>query len=100
MSERGKACTQLSGHYSQPHPRSSLGERNEMPIDALYRELNKPSATPQATVEAIMIAVRERGLAALKDAANVERLARCDQAARAQINRRIARLIEHKGPWR
>jgi len=47
-----------------------------------------------------MIAVRERGLAALKDAANVERLARCDQAARAQINQRIARLNEHKGPWR
>src|SRR6516164_6603495 len=100
MSERGKACTQLSGHYSQPHPRSSLGKRNEMPIDGLYRELNKPSATPQATVEAIMIAVRERGLAALNDAANVERLARCDQAARAQINQRIARLNEHKGPWR
>jgi len=44
-----------------------------------------------------MVAVRERGVAALKDAANVERLARCDQAARAQINQRIARLIEHKG---
>jgi hypothetical protein len=54
---------------------------------AFDRALNKPSATPQATVEAIMVAVRERGLAAL----------RCDQAARAQINRRIARLIEHKG---
>ena len=68
-----------------------------MSIDALYRDLNKPSATPQATVEAIMVAVRERGLGALKDAANVERLARCDQAARAQINQRIAQLIEHKG---
>ena len=66
-------------------------------FDALYRPLNKPSATPQATVEAIMVAVRERGLAALKDAANVQRLARCDQAARAQINQRITRLIEHKG---
>jgi len=55
-----------------------------------------PSPTPQATVEAIMFAVRERGLTALKDAANVERLARCDQAARAQINHRIARLIEHR----
>jgi hypothetical protein len=97
MSERGYPCTQLSGHYSQTHRRSSLGEPNEMSIDVLYRDLNKPSATPQATVEAIMVAVRERGLAALKDAANVERLARCDQAARAQINRRIARLIEHKG---
>jgi hypothetical protein len=58
---------------------------------------NNRSATPQATVEAIMVAVRERGLAAFKDAANVERLARCDQAARAQINRRIARLLEQKG---
>ena len=33
----------------------------------------------------------------LMPAANVERLDRCDQAARGQINRRIARLIEHKG---
>ena len=57
----------------------------------------KIARAAQATVEAIMVAVRERGLAALKDAANVERLARCDQAARAQINQRIARLIEHKG---
>ena len=87
MSERRKA-------------RAHSGITATSAFEALYRELNKPSATPQATVEAIMIAVRERGLAALKDAANVERLARCDQAARAQINRRIARLIEHKGPWR
>jgi hypothetical protein len=65
-----------------------------MSIDALYRDLNKPSATPQATVEAIMVAVRERGLAALKDAANVERFHRCDRSARAQINERITRLYE------
>jgi hypothetical protein len=94
MSERGKACTQLSEHYNQPHPRSSLGERNETSIDALYRDLNKPNATPQATVEAIMVAVRERGVGALKDAANVERLVRCDQVARRQINERITRLYE------
>jgi len=66
-------------------------------FDALCGALNTRSSTAQATVEAIMVAVRERGVAALKDAANVERLARCDQAARAQINQRIARLIEHKG---
>ena len=77
-------------------PAFSFGDWNTMSIDALYRALNT-SSTPQTTVEAIMVAVRERGLAALKDAANVERLARCDQAARAQINRRIARVIEHKG---
>jgi hypothetical protein len=65
-----------------------------MSIDALYRDLNKPSATPQATVEAIMVAVRERGLAALEEAANVERLVRCHQVARRQINERITRLYE------
>ena len=96
MSEGAKVCATVRASQS-PAPVFSFGDWNTMSIDALYRGLNKPSATPQATVEAIMVAVRERGLAALKDAANVERLARCDQAARAQINRRIARLIEHKG---
>jgi hypothetical protein len=93
MSEGVKACA-ISGHHSQPSP---AGDRNNISIDALCGALNTRSSTPQATVEAIMFAVRERGLAALKDAANVERLVGCDQAARAQINRRIARLIEHKG---
>jgi len=49
-----------------------------MSIDAPYRELNKPSATAQTIVEAIMGAVRQRGLAALKDAAKVDRLHYCD----------------------
>ena len=48
--------------------------------------------TPQTTIEAIMYCVRERGLAALKEPANVERLSRCDAAAKAEINRRIARI--------
>jgi hypothetical protein len=80
MSERGNPCTQLCEHYSQTHRHLSLGGRNEGPIDVLYRDLNKSSATRQAAVEAIMVAVRERGLATLKDAANVERLSRCDLA--------------------
>src|SRR5215831_18257631 len=56
-----------------------------------------PKATPQTTVEAVMFAVRQRGLVALEEAANVERLHGCDGAARAQINQRIARLLEQKG---
>jgi hypothetical protein len=49
--------------------------------------------TPQATIDAVMWTVGERGLKALRESANQERLARCDVAARTQINQRIERLI-------
>lgn len=48
--------------------------------------------TPQTTIEAIMYVVRERGLEALLEPDTVERLSRCDTAAREQINSRIATL--------
>ena len=95
MSEAVKVCATVQASQS-PGAAFSFGDWNTMSIDALCGALNTRSSTAQATVEAIMVAVRERGLA-LKDTANVERIARCDQAARAQINQRIARLIEHKG---
>jgi hypothetical protein len=50
--------------------------------------------TPQATIEAILHCVRERGVAALKEPANIERLTRCDAEAKAQIDRRIKKLKE------
>jgi hypothetical protein len=43
--------------------------------------------TPQATIEAIKQAVRNRGVAALKEAATRQRLGLCDAAARAEIDR-------------
>lgn len=52
----------------------------------------KPYPTPQTTVEAILYCVRERGLAALNEPANQERLSRCDAAALAEIDRRMGRL--------
>ena len=58
---------------------------------------DREGPTPQATIEAIMHLVRERGLGSLKEPATIERLSRCDAAARAQINYRIDRLIERKG---
>ena len=94
MSERVKVCATVRASQSTG-PASSFGDWNTMPIDALYRVLNNFRATPQITVEAIMVAVvRERSLAALEEAANVERLVRCDQVARRQINERITRLYE------
>jgi hypothetical protein len=50
--------------------------------------------TSQATIEAVMYCVRERGLAALREPANQQRLVRCDDAARAEVNRRIAKIEE------
>ena len=48
--------------------------------------------TPQSTVEAILHCVRERGSSALQEAANLERLSRCDDATLAQIDQRLRKL--------
>jgi hypothetical protein len=50
--------------------------------------------TPQVVIEAVMIAVRARGIGALKEPANLDRLRRCDAQARAQINERIEKLFQ------
>ena len=62
----------------------------DMSLGALWERLNDPRRTTQSTIEAILVAVRTRGLAALREPANIERLRRCDAQARAEINRRIA----------
>jgi hypothetical protein len=65
-------------------------------LDRAWAEINdsRNRPTPPATIEAIMYCVRERGIRALKEPANVERLSRCDAAAMAQINKRIAKMKE------
>jgi hypothetical protein len=54
------------------------------------RLLDRP--TPQTTIEAVMYCVRERGLAALCEPANQQRLMTFDEAARAEVNKRIEKL--------
>jgi hypothetical protein len=68
--------------------------RPSVTLEQAWNEINDPRnrPTPEVVVEAIMIAVRERGLAALKEPATAERLERCDAAAKAEIERRIAKL--------
>jgi hypothetical protein len=65
-------------------------------LDALWNNINDPRryATPQSTIEAILYCVRTRGLAALKEPGNEERLSRCDEAAMKQIRERIERMRE------
>ena len=69
---------------------------NDVSLDGACRELNalENRPTPQVTVEAIFHAVRERGLDALKEPTTRERLARCDAAALAEIDRRITKYKE------
>jgi hypothetical protein len=63
-------------------------------LDALRSNLNDPQrhATPQSTVEAILYCVQTRGVPALKEPGNEERLSRCDEAAMQQIRKRIERM--------
>ena len=69
-------------------------------MTALYAELNAPIRfpTPQSTVEAVIWSVRERGLKALHEADVIERLSRCEGAARQQINNRLDKLFPETSP--
>jgi hypothetical protein len=64
-----------------------------MSLGALWDHLNRPRKTPQSTIEAVIHSVRERGVAALIEPANIERLLECDDDTRIEINEKIARLI-------
>lgn len=52
--------------------------------------------TPQTVVEALWHVFRTDGLAALKRPENVERLSRCDAAAKKELKRRIATMGARK----
>jgi hypothetical protein len=68
-----------------------------MSLGALWDHLNRPRKTPQTTIEAVIHSVRARGVAALIEPANIERLLECDDNSRIEINERIARLLAAKG---
>jgi hypothetical protein len=75
---------------------------HQMSLGALWDHLNRTHRTPQTTIEAVVHSVRERGVPALKEPANIERLLECDDDSRIEINERIARLIavESLTRWR
>jgi hypothetical protein len=91
---------------AQQHDRSKSGSEgadivrarrllaDSVSLDCACRELsdtrNRP--TPKATVDALVYCVRQRGLVALEEPANVDRLSRCDADSRQQLNSRIEKL--------
>jgi hypothetical protein len=72
----------------KPERKSPAGR----PVTNAYERMPRNRPTPPVTIEAVLYCVSERGLAALKEPANLERLSRCNAVARAQINERIAKL--------
>jgi hypothetical protein len=65
-------------------------------LGALWDAFNEPRRfhTPQATIKALLYCVRQSGIAALKEPRNIERLAGCDERARAQINVAVEALLQ------
>ena len=67
----------------------------EISLDRAWQELSEPRDRPtsKATVDAVVFAVRSRGLTALKEPTTAQRLAECDTAARAEITRQISLIL-------
>jgi hypothetical protein len=77
--------------YRKSEDDSEIKQQPRLSLGALWEKLNdlRRRPTTESTIEAILWTFRQRGLAALKEPATKERLSCCDQAARAQINKRI-----------
>jgi hypothetical protein len=72
-----RACREADQHRQREQPK-----------------LRRP--TPETTIEAILYGVRQRGIGALREPDNIERLSRCDERACAEINRRVAAMTARK----
>jgi hypothetical protein len=68
-------------------------------LDRLWYELNdaRSRPTPQVTIEALLSCVRERGVSALNEPINIERLSRCHAGALGQIDARLAQHLNGGG---
>lgn len=63
-------------------------------LATLYEYLNHSDrhSTPEMTVEAIMFAIREDGVSAVREPDTRERLQRCDDNAKEQLRQRAKKL--------
>jgi hypothetical protein len=88
-----EADAKAAKQYNDPHLKQLWRLMDdEISLERASAEMMKARPTPTATIEAIKQSVRDRGVAALKEPANRERLLRCDAAARAEINRWLIRF--------
>ncbi len=67
---------------------------DEVSLVSAWTLIQRRQATARATIEALCMSVKERGIEALTDPTNQDRLRRCDAAAIAEIDRRIVALTK------
>lgn len=86
------ACNTCGGAPCVNPPFCRLCRRADAQQMRLPKAEKQSPPTPQVVVEALLYCVRERGPEALNEPANIERLGRCDDAALAEIDRRISKI--------
>jgi len=59
---------------------------DDLSLERTYEQMMKARPTPNATIETVKQAVRDRGVSALDEKQTRERLQRCDPAAIAEID--------------
>jgi hypothetical protein len=63
---------------------------DDLSLHALWERLNSPEQhpTPQSVVDAVMVSLRARGVAALREPDGQARWGRCDAKAKAEVRTR------------
>jgi hypothetical protein len=65
-------------------------------LERAWHELQRNRPPPKATIDAVVQAVRERGLKVLDEPSTARRLAACDANARSEITKRISSIFEEQ----
>jgi hypothetical protein len=68
------------------HPNRLQVMDDDVSLERAYEQMKKARPTPNATIEAVKQAVRDRGVSALDEKQTRERLQRCDTAAIVKID--------------
>src|SRR5262249_3917308 len=79
-----RTCSEADQRRPKDSPQVLRARRlleDSVTLERAWRELNEQRPTPQTVIEAVLYCMRERGLEALQEPANVARLRSCDEAA-------------------
>jgi hypothetical protein len=81
----GEADARAAARRRDPNRLQRLMD-DDVSLERAYEQMMKARPTPNATIEAVKQAVRDRGVSALDEKQTRERLQQCDPAAIAEID--------------